>query len=134
MQAEGFENREPRRIIGPKRDEVSGKWRRLHNEELYDLYSSTNIIRMIKSRRIRWVGHVARMGEKRCVYRVLVGKPEGKSHLEDRGLDRRIILKYVFRKYGVGMDWIDLADKRDGWRILVNAVMNVLVHKMRGIS
>jgi len=66
MQAEGFENREPRRIIGPKRDEVSGKWRRLHNEELYDLYSSTNIIRMIKSRRIRWAGHVARMGEKRC--------------------------------------------------------------------
>jgi len=63
-----------------------------------------------------------------------VGKPEGKSHLEDRGLDRRIILKYVFRKYGVGMDWIDLADKRDGWRILVNAVMNVLVHKMREIS
>ena len=69
-----FENRVLWRIIGPKRDEVTGGWRKLHNEELNDLYSSSNIIRVIKSRRMRWAGHVARMGESRGVYRVLVGK------------------------------------------------------------
>jgi hypothetical protein len=69
------------RIFGPKRDEVSGEWRRLHNEELHDLYSSPNIVWMIKSRRMRWAGHLARIGEKRVVYRVLVGKPEGKRPL-----------------------------------------------------
>jgi hypothetical protein len=73
-----FENRVVRRIFGPKKDEVTGKWRRLHNEELYDLYSSQNIIRVIKSRRMRLAGHVVCIGEKRGVYRVLVGKPEGK--------------------------------------------------------
>jgi len=67
-----------RRIFGPKRDEVRGKWRKLHSDELNDLYFSPNIVRMIKSRKIRWVGHVARMGESRGAYRVLVGKPEGK--------------------------------------------------------
>jgi hypothetical protein len=71
-----FENRALRRIFGPKRD-----WRKLHNEELHNLYSSSNTIRMIKSRRMRWAGHVARMGETRNVYRILVGKPEGKSPL-----------------------------------------------------
>ena len=76
-----FENRVLRRIIGPKWDEITGEWRKLHNEELNDLYSSPNIVRMIKSRRMRWVGHVARMGEGRGVYRVLVGKPEGESPL-----------------------------------------------------
>jgi hypothetical protein len=65
-----------RRIFGPKRDEVTGEWRRLHNEELYVLYSSSGIIRVIKSRRLRWAGHVARMGDRRGVYRVLVWKPE----------------------------------------------------------
>jgi len=73
-----FENRVFRRIFGPKRDEVTGEWRKLHNEELNDLYSSPNIVPVIKSRRMRWAGHLARMGEKRGVYRVLVGKPEGK--------------------------------------------------------
>jgi hypothetical protein len=68
-----------RRIFGPKRDEVTGRWRKLHNEELNKLYSSPSIIRIIKSRRMRWAGHVARMGEKRNVYRILVGMPEGKS-------------------------------------------------------
>jgi hypothetical protein len=76
-----FENRVLRRILGPKRDEVTGEWRKLHNEELHILYSSPNVIRQIKSRRMRWAGHVARMGEGRNVYRVLMGKPEGKRPL-----------------------------------------------------
>jgi hypothetical protein len=76
-----FENRVLRRIFGPKRDEVTGELRKLHNEELHMLYSSKNIIRQIKSRRMRWAGHVARMGEERNVYRVLMGKPEGKRPL-----------------------------------------------------
>jgi len=73
-----FENRVLRRIFGPKRDEVTGEWRKLYNEELNDLYCSPNIVRVIKSRRIRWAGHVARMAERRGIYRVLVGKTEGK--------------------------------------------------------
>ena len=73
-----FENRVLRRIFGPKRDEVTGEWRKLHNEQLNDLYSSPNIVRVIKSRRMRWAGNVARMGERRGIYRVLVGKPERK--------------------------------------------------------
>jgi hypothetical protein len=76
-----FENRVLRRIFGPKRDGVMGGWRNLHNEELHNLYSSPSIIRIIKSRRIRWAGHVAQTGEKRNVYRLLVGKPEGKRPL-----------------------------------------------------
>jgi hypothetical protein len=76
-----FENRVLRRIFGPKRDEVTGELKKLHNEELRDLYSSPSIIRLIKSRRMRWEGHVARMGEKRSTYRLLVGKPEGKRPL-----------------------------------------------------
>jgi len=76
-----FENMVLRRIFGPRRDEVKGEWRRLQNEELSDLYSSPNIVRVIKSRRMRWAGHVARMGEERGVYRVLVGKPEGRRPL-----------------------------------------------------
>ena len=74
-------NKVLRRIFGPRRDEVTGDWRRLHNEELNDLYCSPNIVRVIKSRRMGWVGHVARVGEERGVYRVLVGKPEGKRPL-----------------------------------------------------
>jgi hypothetical protein len=76
-----FENMVLRRIFGPKRDEVTGKWRKLHNKELCYLYSSPSIIRIIKLRRMRWTGHVARMGEKRNAYRLLVGKPEGKRQL-----------------------------------------------------
>ena len=76
-----FENMVLRRIFGPRSDEVTGEWRRLHNEELNDLYSSPNIVRVIKSRRMRWAGHVGCMGEERGVYRVLVGKPEGRRPL-----------------------------------------------------
>jgi hypothetical protein len=76
-----FENRVLRRIFGPRRDEVTGDWRKLHNEELHNLYSSPNILRMIKSRRMRWAWNVARMGETRNAYRISVGKPEGKRPL-----------------------------------------------------
>jgi hypothetical protein len=106
-----FENRVLRRIFGPKRDEVSGEWRKLHNEELRDLYSSPSIIRMIKSRTMRRAGHVARMGE---VYRLLVGKPEGKRPL---GRPRRGWLDNIRMDLGeVGwgaLDWISLALSRD---------------------
>jgi hypothetical protein len=76
-----FENRVPRRIFGPKRDEVTGEWRKLHHEELHNLNSYPDIIRQVKSRRMRWAGYVARMGKERKVYKVLVGKPEGKRPL-----------------------------------------------------
>ena len=76
-----FENRVLRRIFGPKRDEVTGEWRKLYNEELNDLYCSPNIVQLIKSRRMRWAGHVAHMEEGRGVHKVLVGKPEGKRQL-----------------------------------------------------
>jgi len=123
-----FENMVLRRIFGPRRDEVTGEWRRLHNEELNDLYSSSNIVRVIKSRRMRWAGHVARMGEGRGVYRVLVGKPEGK---EPVGRPRRKWVDNIrmdLQEVGCGyMDWIGRAQDRDRWRTLVSAVMNLRV-------
>jgi hypothetical protein len=121
-------NRVLRRIFGPKRDEVTGGWRKLHNEELHNLYSSPSIIRMIKSRRMRLAGHVARMGEKRNAYRIFVGTPERKRPLgrpRCRWVDN---IKMVLREIGWdGMDWIDLAQDRDQWRALVNTVMNLRV-------
>ena len=123
-----FENMVLRRIFGPRSDEVTGEWRRLDNEELNDLYSSPNIVRLIKSRRMRWAGHVARMGEERGVYRVLVGKPEGKKPLgspRPRWVDNtRMDLLEVRCEY---VDWIGLAQDRDRWRTLVSAVMNLRV-------
>ena len=88
--------------FGLKREEVTEEYRKLHNEELNDLNSSPNIIRVIQSRRMRLDGHVARMGDRRGVYRVWVGKPEGKNHLEHPGVDGRLILRGMFRKCNVG--------------------------------
>jgi hypothetical protein len=103
----GFENRVLRRIFGPKRDGVTGEWRQIRNEGLNDLYCSPNTIRAIKSRRMKWAGHVARVGERRGVYRVLVRKTEGKIHLEDRSVDRRLILRWIFRKWTwTGLIWL----------------------------
>ena len=102
-----FENRTLRRIFGPMRDEVTVEWRKLHNEELSDLYFSLNIIQVIKSRRMKWVGHVACRVDRRGAYSVLVGKPVGKSHLEDPGLDGRITLRWILRKWNVGI-WTEL--------------------------
>ena len=111
-----------------RRDEVTGEWRRLHNEELNDLYYSLNIVRVIKSRRMRWAGHVARVGEERGVYRVLLGKPEGRRPL--RRHRRRWVdnIRMNLQEVGCGyMDWIGLAQDRDRWRTLVSVVMNLRV-------
>ena len=108
-----FENRVLRRIFGPKRDEVTGECKKLHNEELDDLYSSLNIVRVIKSSRMRWAGHVARMGEGRVVYRVLVGKPVGKRPLgrPRRRWNDNIKMDLQEVRCG-GMDWIYLVQDR----------------------
>ena len=117
-----------RRIFGPRRDEVTGEWRRLHNEELNDLYSSPNIVRVIKARRMRWAGHVARMGEDRGVYKVLVGKPEGRRPLGRRRHRWMDNIRTDLQEVGCGyMDWIELAQDRERWRTLVSAVMNLRV-------
>jgi hypothetical protein len=107
-----FENSVFRLIFGRKRDEVTGEWRNLHNEELYDLYSP-NSIRVIKSKRIRGAGNVVHMGKRRGVYRVLVGKQEERDQLEHPGVDGRKILRWIFRKWDGGVDCIDLAHDRD---------------------
>jgi hypothetical protein len=122
-----FENRVLRRF-GAKREEVTGEWRKLRNSELHDLYSSPSKIRIIKSWRMRWTGHVARMGEKRNSYRLLVGKPERRRPL--RRPTRRWLNNIRMDLVEVGwgdVDWIDLAPERDRWRALVNSVLNLRV-------
>jgi hypothetical protein len=122
-----FESRVLRKIFGPKREE-DGSWRKLHNDELLSLYSSPNIVRVIKSRRMRWAEHVARMGEGRGVCRVLVGRPEGKRQL---GRPRRRWennIKMDLREIGIdGANWIQLAQDMVQWRAFVNTVMNLWV-------
>jgi hypothetical protein len=112
---------------------VTGEWRKLHNEELRDLYSSPSIIRIIKSRRMRWAGQVARMGEKRNAYRLLLGKPEGKRPL-GRPRRRRVDnIRMDDGEVGWGdVDWISLAQDRDRWRALVTSVLNLRFHEMLG--
>jgi len=130
-----FENRVLRRVFGPKRDKVTGEWRKLHNKELSNLYCLPNTVRVVKSRRMRWARHVTRMGEGRRVHRVLVGKPEGKRPL---GRPRRRWednIKMDFQEVGGGCgDWMELNQDRDRWRTLVSTVMNLRLPKMRGIS
>jgi hypothetical protein len=116
-----FENRVLRRIFESKRDEVTGDWRELPNEEFNNLYSSPNIFRMMKSRRVRLAGHVARMGTKRNAYKILVGKPEGKRPL---GNDNKMDLRDIGWD---GMNSIDLAQDRDWWRPLVKTVINLRI-------
>ncbi|KAJ4438577.1 hypothetical protein ANN_14524 [Periplaneta americana] len=124
-----YENKVLTKIFGAKRDEVTGGWRKLHNTELHALYSSPDIIRNIKSRRLRCAGHVARMGESRNAYRVLVGRPEGKRPLGS--LRRRLEdnIKMDLREVGYyDRDWINLAQDRDRWWAYVRAAMNLRRH------
>jgi hypothetical protein len=122
-----FENWMLRKIFGPKREE-DVSWRKLHNDELHSLYYSPNIVRVIKSRKMRWTGHVTCMGEGRCVYRVLVGRPARKRPL---GRPRRRWednIKMDFREIWIdGVNWIQLAQDRVQWRACVNTVMNLPV-------
>jgi hypothetical protein len=112
-------NRVLRRVFGPKRNEVTGELRKLHNEKLNDLYSLPNIVRVVKSRRMRWAGHVARMGEERIVHRMLVGKPR-------RRLEYNI--KMDLQEIGGGCGyWMELAQDRDRWRALVSKVKKLRV-------
>ena len=123
-----FENGVLRRLFESKRNEVTVKRKRLHNEELNDLYSSPNIVRGRKSRRMRLAGHVAGMGERKVAYRVLEGKPEGKRALRRPRRRWEDNIKMDLQEVGLGgMDWIDLAQDRDMWRVLVNAAMNFRV-------
>jgi hypothetical protein len=116
------------RIFGSKRDEIKGEWRKLRNGELRKLYTSPDIIRQNKSRRMRWAGHVARMGEGRNVCGVLVGKPEGKRPLGRPKRRWEDGIKMDLREIGWrGLEWIQLAQDRDRWRAVVSAVMNLRV-------
>jgi hypothetical protein len=123
-----FENRLLKRIFGPRKNEVTGEWRKFHNYELCDLYSSPGIIRIIKSRRMRWAGQAARTGVKRNAYKLLVRKPEGRRPLRRprrRWVDNiRMDLGEV--EWG-DVDCIGLAQDRNRWRALVNSVLNLLV-------
>jgi hypothetical protein len=122
------ENKILRRIFGSKRDEVTGEWRKLHNEELHNLYSSPYIIMQIKSREMRWAGHVTRMGEETKMCKVFMGEPKGKRPLGRRKRRWDDGIRMDLREMGWGgMDWMRLAQDRDRWRAVVNAVMNLWV-------
>jgi hypothetical protein len=121
-----FENRVLRRIFGPKRDEVTGEWRKLHNEELHILYSSPDIIRQIKSRRLRWAGQVTRMAEERCT-RLLWEGPKERDLLEDQDIDGSMGSERILETLWEDVEWVQLAQDRGRWRAVVNAVMNIRV-------
>ena len=115
-------------VFNSKRDKVTGEWRKLHNEELNGLYSLPNIVRVVKSRRMRWAEHVARMGEDRGVQRVLVGKPEGKRPLRRPRRRWKDNIKMDLQEIGGGRgDWMELAQDRDSWRALVGTVRDFQV-------
>jgi hypothetical protein len=117
-----------RRVFGPKRDEVTGEWRKLHNEELNDLYSLLNIVLVVKSRRMRLAGHVARMAEDRDVHRMLMGMPEGKRPLGGPRRRWEDNIKMNFLDVGVGRgDWMELAQDMDSWPALVGMVRDFRV-------
>jgi hypothetical protein len=121
-----FENRVLRRVFEPRRDEVTGEWERLHNKKLYALYSSSIITYVIKSRIMKWAGHVARMGDSRDACRVMRGKPEERRPLGRPRCRWEDNIRMGLRELGwSGMDWIDLAQYRKRWRALVNVVMNI---------
>jgi hypothetical protein len=123
-----FENRVLRRIFGPKRDEVMGEGRKLHTKELCNLYSSPDIIRQIRSRRMRWAGNVAHMGEERKLTRFLVEKPEGKRSLRRPRHRWEDGIRMDLRVSGLGgVDWIRLAQDMDRWQTVASAVMNLWV-------
>jgi hypothetical protein len=120
-----FKNRVLRRIFGPKRNEVMGEWTKLHNGELHNLYSSPDIIRQIKSRRMRWAGHVACMAEGEICTGFWWQTPKEKDHLKDQGIAGRMGSKWTLgRLVGGGVEWIHLAQDRDHWQALVNVVIN----------
>ena len=123
-----FENKVLRKVFGPMRSEVTGEWRKLHNGELNVLYFSPSIVRMMKSRRMRWAEHVALMEEGRGVFRVLVGKPGGKRPLGRPQYEWEDNIKMDLQEVRCeGMDWIELAQDRERWRSRVNAIINLLV-------
>jgi hypothetical protein len=123
-----FEKRVLGRIFGPKRDEVIGGWRKLHNVELHSLYSSPGIVRVIKARMMRWAGHVARMGKVRGAYNILVGRLEGRRPLgRPRSRWEENIKMDLWEILFEDVNWIHLARDRDTWRVLVNTVMNLRV-------
>jgi hypothetical protein len=120
-----FEDRMQRRIFGTKREDMEGGWRRLHNEELYNLFAS---LRVIKSSRMRWAGHVVRMGEMRSAYSVLVGKPERKRPLGRPNHKWEDNIKMDLREIRwEGVDWMHLAHAMDQWQAVVNTIMNLRV-------
>jgi hypothetical protein len=124
-----FENRVLRSIFGPKRNEVTGEWRKLHNEEPNNLYSSPNIVQVIKSRRIRWARHVARMEKGKDVYGVLVGKPGRRRTLgrPKRRWEDNIKMDLWEVGCGCGGEWMELVQDRDRWRAFVSTVMSLRI-------
>jgi hypothetical protein len=117
-----------RRIFGPKRDEVPGEWRKLHNEELHNLYSSPGIIRQVKSRRMRWAGHVHAWERREKCTRFWWESPKERDHWEDQGVGRRMGSEWILGRLAWGgVDWIRLSQDRDRWRAVVSAVMNLRV-------